>query len=534
MIRVAIYTRVSDPSQVENNSLETQLKACQRYCKFKSWKVAKLFKDEGISAKHTYTRPGLRNLMKFCTLKKNAIDHVVVYKLDRWTRSVEEGLAAASLLAKHGVELKSATESLQPDATGRLLATVIMAVAEWDNNMKGERITDNMKALFKKGVWCWKPHIGYKRPYKTREENKGQPPIQNVKLAPILSELFDNTSTKLYSRTQLAEIMNKDGFEQFYGKPADYKMVTRIIKNTFYYGYMYSPTWDEYAWGIHEPLTDQDTWERANDALFAKKRKYKTQDSALYPLKGLVKCSECFSYMTSSNPKGRTKHYFHYECGNNKCRSKRVNIDVIHPQFLSDLRELKPSKDVLKIFEYMVFNEWDKTIKRAKSKAKQIETRIASLEEEFPSIRKARDEGYYTAEQAKKEASKLKTEITMLRIERSDHKIEQYDTEIVRSFTRKFLFSLDKLWERFDLPKKQALQNIIYPDGICHDGKEIRTTNLSPCFELIRALKNENANLVTHRVWNWNQIWSEFQTMYSLLNQAQNIQPKYLPIGYGT
>lgn len=92
-----------------------------------------------------------------------------------------------------------------------------MTLGELDNEFKGERVTDNMKTMFKGGLWCWKPRIGYKRPYTTREENKGKPPVIDERLGDIVRLLFIKASEKISSKQYLANYINSLGFESIYG-----------------------------------------------------------------------------------------------------------------------------------------------------------------------------------------------------------------------------------------------------------------------------------------------------------------------------
>ena len=199
--RAIIYIRVSDTSQIENSSLGVQEKSCRAYAKQKGYRIAEpIFRDEGFSAKHVNTRPGMRQLLQYCCSKKNNISYVIVYKMDRWSRNTEEGLAAGVTLAKYGVELVSSTENIEKTPSGRLIRTILLGLGQFDNEIKGERIHDNMMALFRKGVWCWACPVGYKRPFHSREENKGKAPIPDDKLRSIIKTLFENAVKKLYSK----------------------------------------------------------------------------------------------------------------------------------------------------------------------------------------------------------------------------------------------------------------------------------------------------------------------------------------------
>jgi len=146
----------------------------------------------------------------------------------------------------------------------------------------------------------------------------------------------------------------------------------------------------------------------------------------------------------------------------------------------------------------MVFTNWDEVIAQTKQDADNLDQRIHTFKEEIKSIRKAKDDGLYTLEQTKEEADKVQQHITMLEIERSDFRIEQYDTQIVREFSEQFLKNLSLLWDNLDLPKRQALLTKIFKGSIiAQKDKTIRTSDLSPSFQLIESLKEENDENVT-------------------------------------
>src|SRR5258708_3383313 len=125
-LKAVIYIRVSDQSQIENNSLGTQLKACQNFAEGANLQIVKTFREEGFSAKHIHTRPQMRELLKFCTTKKNNIFRIIVYKMDRWTRNTEEGLATMTLLSKYGVAVVPATEIAEQTPMGNAMRTILM------------------------------------------------------------------------------------------------------------------------------------------------------------------------------------------------------------------------------------------------------------------------------------------------------------------------------------------------------------------------------------------------------------------------
>lgn len=497
--RAVIYLRVSDESQIDNNSLETQEKSCRKFAETKGYEIVEpIYREEGESGKQGHIRPEFRKLLTFCCNKKNRIDAIVVYKYDRFSRSLEDALATISLLARYNIEVLSVIEPLEQGPIGKALRNILFILAELDNELKGARVKDNMQAVFRSGLWPFKSPVGYRRQFRTKEENKGLPVIPDKDLAPIVTKMFENAAKGIYTKAQLARMMNVEGFGEHYHTKADHKVVLNILTKSFYYGSMYAPKWNEYAVGKHEPLTDEQTWKRAYNYLILKKKNFNYQDVEQYPLKGYLKCEYCGDTMTTSPSRGSKGIVNYYECKNKKCRKLRINSKSAHEQFIQILKRVQPTERVIKLFQHMVFEEWDKIINTASEEATKIEKRIEELKKELTSIRKAKDEGFYTPEQAKEEADKIQQELVVLSVEKSDVRIEQYNTEIVRQFTERFLKDLTLLWDKLDLPKRQAfLEKAFKGSLMCSKNKTIRTESLSPSFALITALASEDGKNVT-------------------------------------
>ncbi len=496
--RAVIYYRVSDPSQIDNNSLETQLTTCERYAKANDFEVVARYKDEGKSAKHIYTREELSKLIQFCTVKASRIDALIVYNYSRFSRNTEEGLATIALLAKYHVQVISVTENHGDDPMGHMIRTIMIGMAQLDNEMKGKVVKSNMQASFRKGLWPFKCPIGYKRPFPTKEESKGLPPVQDPRLAPIISQMFKSASQGIFSKAQLARMMNVQGFEDHYRAKASHKIVDEILKRSFYYGNMYAPKWNEYSIGRHEPLIDKSTWEKAYQLIIMKRKNYQYQDVEQYPLKGKLVCEHCSKPLTTSPSKGRSKMFYYYECRNKQCLKTRIQASDAHEKYLTLLKSVKPTEEVMKLFDEMVFREWDNTIVEAQKQANLVEDRIAKYKAELQELSRGVDREILTEDEAKEKAKEIRTKMLLLGIEKSDIRIDQYNKEIVREFTEHFLLNLDRLWGILDLPKRQAFLDKIFPAGIaCNLKREIRTVQLSPSFELIQALSEQKGENVT-------------------------------------
>jgi predicted nuclease with TOPRIM domain len=153
----------------------------------------------------------------------------------------------------------------------------------------------------------------------------------------------------------------------------------------------------------------------------------------------------------------------------------------------------------------MVFLNWDNVIEQSKQDVDNYDQRIQTLKDDLKSVRKAKDEGMYTLEQAKAEADEIQQKLTVLEIERSEIRIEQYNTEVVKEFSERFMRNLPLLWDNLDLPKRQALLSKVF-QGTIIAGKDkiIRTSKLSPSFELIQSLAEEKGENVSQLGSAWN------------------------------
>ena len=155
--RCAIYTRKSTADGLEQdfNSLDAQREACEAYVmsqKSQGWKLLiEPYDDGGISGGHI-DRPGLKGLIK--AIKAKQIDVVVVYKVDRLTRSLADFARLVDVFDAHGVSFVSVTQQFNTTSSmGRLTLNVLLSFAQFEREVTAERIRDKIAASKKKGKW---------------------------------------------------------------------------------------------------------------------------------------------------------------------------------------------------------------------------------------------------------------------------------------------------------------------------------------------------------------------------------------------
>src|SRR5262249_814168 len=161
-LNAAIYCRVSTKEQTQNLSLSTQERSCREYCEREGFVVARVFAEEGESAKTT-ERTKLIELLDYCRENKGKINHVVVYRLDRFPRQQYDYVVLAAQLKKYEATIKRATEPIGDDSTGNLMEHILSAFAQFDNDVRAERTVAGMKAALESGQWTFGVPIGYRK-----------------------------------------------------------------------------------------------------------------------------------------------------------------------------------------------------------------------------------------------------------------------------------------------------------------------------------------------------------------------------------
>src|ERR1700735_494112 len=156
-LRCAIYTRKSSEEGLEQdfNSLDAQREACEAFIasqKREGWSpVGETYDDGGFSG-GTMERPAFRRLLS--DVNASRIDVVVVYKVDRLTRSLSDFAKIVEIFDRHGVSFVSVTQQFNTTSSmGRLTLNILLSFAQFEREVTGERIRDKIAASKRKGMW---------------------------------------------------------------------------------------------------------------------------------------------------------------------------------------------------------------------------------------------------------------------------------------------------------------------------------------------------------------------------------------------
>src|SRR5216117_492595 len=164
--RCAIYTRKSSEEGLEQefNSLQAQSEACEAYIRsqcHEGWALARTRYDDGGFSGGNMERPALQRLL--ADIRGGRIDIIVVYKVDRLTRSLADFARLVEIFDAQGVSFVSVTQQFNTTSSmGRLTLNVLLSFAQFEREVTGERIRDKIAASKKKGMWMGGlPSLGY-------------------------------------------------------------------------------------------------------------------------------------------------------------------------------------------------------------------------------------------------------------------------------------------------------------------------------------------------------------------------------------
>jgi site-specific DNA recombinase len=313
----AIYTRKSSEEGLEQefNSLDAQREACEAYIisqKHEGWTTLPDYYDDGGFSGGTMERPSLQRLLADIALGK--IDTVVVYKVDRLTRALNDFARIVDAFDDEGVSFVSVTQQFNTTSSmGRLTLNVLLSFAQFEREVTGERIRDKIAASKKKGMW-----MGGFVPLGYEAQDRKLHIVEDE--AEIIRELFQ-LYLNLGTGTAVKNEADRRGYrtkrrEKVPGRwqggiPIYLGHLYHLLANPIYAGYI--PHKGELYEGQHDAIIDLKTWEAVQKQLASRARRKQVRGTAKHPslLAGLIKDGEGAPFTpTHANKKGKRYRYY--------------------------------------------------------------------------------------------------------------------------------------------------------------------------------------------------------------------------------
>jgi site-specific DNA recombinase len=269
--RCAIYTRKSSEEGLEQefNSLQAQCEACEAYIRsqrHEGWVLARTRYDDGGFSGGNIERPALQRLL--ADIQGGRIDIIVVYKVDRLTRSLADFARLVEIFDAQGASFVSVTQQFNTTSSmGRLTLNVLLSFAQFEREVTGERIRDKIAASKKKGMWMGGiVPLGYDASERTLVVNRAE--AETVRCIFALYREFGSVrrvkeeADRLGLRTKRGTAAS--GIERG-GKPFSRGHIYNLLSNPVYSGKIAHK--DQLYAGQHPALIDPETWTAVRDQL---------------------------------------------------------------------------------------------------------------------------------------------------------------------------------------------------------------------------------------------------------------------------
>ena len=357
--RCAVYTRKSTEEGLdqEYNSLHAQRDACESYIasqRHQGWVVVPTDYDDGGHSGGTLDRPAMQRLMR--DIEAGLIDIVVVYKVDRITRSLMDFGKLVDVFKRHEVLFVSVTQPFNTTSSmGRMNLNVLLTFAEYEREAIAERIRDKFAASRKKGMWMGgMPPLGYA--------------VMDRKLvvidaeAALVRQIFERFVT-LGSGMLVVKELNDGGIltkswvtqsgVQRKGRLFDKSVIYKILNNRIYLGEAVHKG-QSYP-GEHKAIIGQTLWDQVH-AILAKNahvRSNRARARTPAPLKGLLRCVACDRAMTPTHTHRRGRTYRYYTCmhsikaGSGACPVRMIAAGEIETVVLDQVRRLLRAPEIV-------------------------------------------------------------------------------------------------------------------------------------------------------------------------------------------
>jgi DNA invertase Pin-like site-specific DNA recombinase len=326
------------------NSLDAQREACEAYIqRQQGWVLVPSRYDDGGYTGANTDRPAFQRLLADVEAKK--IDIVVVYKVDRLSRSLLDFAKLVERFDKAGAAFVSVTQNFSTaDPMGKLTLNILMSFAEFERDMIASRTRDKVRAARKKGKWTGGPvPLGYRL-------EKGRlvvEPHEAMQVRDIFQLYLEHRSF-----VRLLDLLAERGWTTKFhalregreriGRSWTKDALLRVLKNPLYIGQV--RTEDDVVPGEHEAIVDPEVFAQVQEKLGSERTTVIRRASEFYLLRGLLHCGECGQAMSPATSHRGHHTYRYYRCGTlskkgHACATRPMPAGALEDVVVSHVRE---------------------------------------------------------------------------------------------------------------------------------------------------------------------------------------------------
>jgi site-specific DNA recombinase len=396
-VRCAIYTRKSTEEGLGQsfNSLDAQREAAESYIrsqKHEGWVLLPTDYSDGGYTGANIERPGVRQLL--AAIDAGEVDCVVVYKVDRLSRSLIDFAKMMELFEKRGVCFVSVTQQFNTNMSlGRLTLNILLSFAQFEREIISERTRDKHIAARKKGKWTGGHLIlGY-----DLDSSAGRLTV-NASEARIVRSIFEwylcgESVIAIVAKARQLGWKNKQWTTRngklYGGQPLRRTHLYNLLANTLYSGRVQAG--EELFNGEHEAIIDVATFELVQSRLKQNSTvggsPHRTKMESL--LRGLIYCSSCGSAMYQTYSSNKERRYRYYVCPNaqqradDHCATRSISAPAVENAVVQSIQRVGVHPQILRETEQILRNELTKEQSRLREALSAIQVRVKNYKSQI-------------------------------------------------------------------------------------------------------------------------------------------------------
>ncbi len=390
-MRIATYTRISTDEAHQPYSLSAQADRLASYIASQDgWTKEREFSDQMSGA--TMERPGLRRALAEASAGR--FDLLLVYRVDRLSRSVRGLAHILEQLDSYGVAFRSATEPFDTATpAGRMMVQMLGVFAEFERATIIDRVIAGMERKAANGGWC-----GGQRPFGYVIDRAQDCLAVHEDEGPLVPIIFRMYVDDCLGARSIAMELNERGHRTRQGRPWSHTSVLTVLRNRAYVGEINFR--GKHHPAKHAPLVDSETFARAQRLLVERGEDHARRSSihSTYLLSGLVVCAQCGKRFVGSAATGRNARYPYYTCfsrqryGVKACDSERLPAEELDRAVITALSETYAQHEIIE-------EALTRALAGADSQQARLEAELAALDADIRKTEQAIDR-YLTAFEA--------------------------------------------------------------------------------------------------------------------------------------
>jgi site-specific DNA recombinase len=486
-MRCAIYTRKSTEEGLEQefNTLDAQRDSAEAYIRSQreeGWVALPERYDDGGFTGANMERPALKKLLQ--DVRDGLVDCVMVYKVDRLTRSLLDFARIMEVLDKHGASFVSVTQQFNTTSSlGRLTLNILLSFAQFEREMIAERTRDKMTAARRKGRWIGGiPMLGYDLSDQGARLVVNEDEAARVRaifglyleygsLMPVVKELNRREWRMKQWTTRRGTLAG--------GQPFIKNRVYNLLTNMVYIGKVEHG--GQVYEGEHEGILDPAVWQKVQDRLRFNGRTGGRQVRNKYGavLKGIIQCGSCEVGMTHTyTQKAGNKLYRYYVCvnahqqGYERCATRSVSAPVIEQAVVDQIRGIAANPSVIDEVVRQLADQRAGNREALEREERVMERDLQRLVGEIPGL--VRAGGKAATDRLAEMQERITTLENQLRGVR-DQLTETLGLVVDPANVRRALREFDSIWEQMT-PREQERFVKTLVEQVTYDGRTGKVT----------------------------------------------------------